>query len=231
MSTLRLAAIQSSAVSSPGLCLDTIRFAEESRPSAATVEHLPTTPTPRLMAFVSLDNHHRLIDPILIEVTTDADGVTVADKLISRFGEGEQRQRRTATMPATCSITLLHCAPDTTISARALPGISEFSKIVFRRSEPFVAEYDMRRVRQQFTSKLQAAEEPGKRHDKFIFQDDTGVTVGVTGLSRGQDSVSLKNLSFIASELGVQLNVIRGAIDCRVSRTDFLDLLRNSPAP
>jgi hypothetical protein len=94
-----------------------------------------------------------------------------------------------------------------------------------------VADYQMRRVRSQFTSKLKAAEEPGKRHDKFIFEDDEGILLGVTGLSRGQDTVSLKNLGFIAGELGIRLTDLRGAIDCRITRSQFCDLLRNSTAP
>lgn len=94
-----------------------------------------------------------------------------------------------------------------------------------------MAEYSMRHVRQQLTSKLQAVEQAGTRHDKFIFEDAAGVTLGVTGLSRGHDTVSMNNLGLMAGELGIRLSAFRDAIDCRVSRAQFLDLLRTSSAP
>lgn len=64
------------------------RSTEESRPSPAPIEYPVASPAPTPMAFIALDEHHRLREPILIEVTRDADGVTVTDNLVSRFGEG-----------------------------------------------------------------------------------------------------------------------------------------------
>ena len=116
-------------------------------------------------------------------------------------------------------------------SVHDLPDTSGFSKIEFWRSESFVAEYNMGHVRQRLTSKLRAAEGAGTRHDVFIFEDDDGVTLGRTRLSRGHDTVSMKNLGLMAGQLGIRLIEFRGAIDCRVSRAQFLDLLRNSLAP
>lgn len=80
--------MRSSTVSCETLYLDAHHYAEESRPSPADVEYPAVSPAPTPMAFVALDDHHRLSEPILIEVTKDDDGVTVTDKLVSRFGEG-----------------------------------------------------------------------------------------------------------------------------------------------
>ena len=89
----------------------------------------------------------------------------------------------------------------------------------------------MRRVRQAFTSKLRAAEGSGTRHDGFVFQDDQGVLLGKTRVSRGHASVSMQNMGLMAGELGIRLSELRGAIDCRLSREEFLERLRTSSTP